>query len=110
MCVPATTIDLSTQANIDQVKTTHVHLNWNVDFEGQVLYGNVVLDLVTLVDNVNKVVLDTSYLDIKSVSYGEEKLKVNKERRKEFFTQHVLTISRSYSINWLKGMLVWDLL
>lgn len=110
MCVPATTIDLSTQANIDQVKTTHVHLNWNVDFERQVLYGNVVLDLVTLVDNVNKVVLDTSYLDIKSVSYGEEKLKVNKERRKEFFTQHVLTISRSYSINWLKGMLVWDLL
>lgn len=85
MCVPAATIDLSTQANIDQVKTTHVHLNWNVDFESQVLFGNVVLDLVTLVDNVNKVVLDTSYLDIKSVSYGEEKLKVKQREAKRIF-------------------------
>lgn len=76
MCIPAATIDLSTQANIDQVKTTHLHLNWNVDFENQNLHGNVVLDLVTLVDNVDKVVLDTSYLEIKSVSFGKESLKV----------------------------------
>lgn len=77
MCIPTSTIDLSTQANIDQVKTTHLHLNWNVDFEAQNLNGNVVLDLVTLVDNVNKVVLDTSYLDIKSISLGQDKLKVH---------------------------------
>lgn len=77
MCVPAATIDLSSQANVEQVKTSHLHLNWNVDFETQILYGNVVLDLVTLVDNVNKVILDTSYLDIQSVTLGEkEKLKV----------------------------------
>lgn len=76
MCIPASTIDLSTQANIDQVKTTHLHLNWNVDFEAQVLNGNVVLDLVTLVDNVNKIVLDTSYLDIKSIQLGQDQLKV----------------------------------
>ncbi|GAA5813641.1 hypothetical protein MFLAVUS_007125 [Mucor flavus] len=75
MCIPASTIDLSTQANIDQVKTTHLHLNWNVDFEAQVLNGNVVLDLVTLVDNVNKIVLDTSYLDIKSIQLGQDQLK-----------------------------------
>lgn len=78
MCVPSATIDLSSQANVDQVKTTHLHLNWNVDFKSQILYGNVVLDLVTLVENVNKVVLDTSYLDIQSVTLGEsESLKVN---------------------------------
>lgn len=77
MCVPPATIDLSTQANIDQVKTTHLHLNWIVDFENQNLHGNVVLDLVTLVDNVDKVVLDTSYLEIKSVSFGKESLKVS---------------------------------
>ncbi|KAG2191809.1 hypothetical protein INT47_011933 [Mucor saturninus] len=71
MCVPSATIDLSSQANIDQVKTTHLHLNWNVDFKSQILYGNVVLDLVTSVENVNKVVLDTSYLDIQSVTLGE---------------------------------------
>ncbi|KAG1053875.1 hypothetical protein G6F43_004074 [Rhizopus delemar] len=75
MCVPAATIDLSTQANIDQVKTTHVHLNWNVDFVGQILFGNVVLDLITLVDQVDKVILDTSYLNIQSVSLEEHDLK-----------------------------------
>ncbi|KAI7890724.1 peptidase family M1-domain-containing protein [Mucor mucedo] len=72
MCVPSATIDLSSQANIDQVKTTHLHLNWNVDFKSQILYGSVVLDLVTSVENVNKVVLDTSYLDIQSVTLGEK--------------------------------------
>lgn len=77
MCVPPATIDLSTQANIDQVKTTHLHLNWIVDFENQNLHGNVVLDLVTLVDHVDKVVLDTSYLEIKSVTFGKESLKVS---------------------------------
>lgn len=78
MCIPSATIDLSTQANIDQVKTIHVHLNWNVDFDTQLIYGNVVMDMVTLVDNVNKVVLDTSYLDINSASVvgKEENLKV----------------------------------
>lgn len=79
MCIPSATIDLSTQANVEQVKTTHLHLNWNVDFESKILYGNVVLDMVTLVDNVNKVILDTSYLDIQSVTLGEkESLKVLK--------------------------------
>ncbi|GAN09171.1 leukotriene A4 hydrolase/aminopeptidase [Mucor ambiguus] len=81
MCVPPATIDLSTQANIDQVKTTHLHLNWIVDFENQNLHGNVVLDLVTLVDHVDKVVLDTSYLEIKSVTFGKESLKFNVAER-----------------------------
>lgn len=77
MCVPSATIDLSSQANIEQVKTAHLHLNWNVDFDTQILHGNVVLDMITLVDNVNKVILDTSYLEIKSVTLGEkESLKV----------------------------------
>jgi leukotriene-A4 hydrolase len=85
MCVSSATIDLSTQANIDEIKTTHVHLNWNVDFENQNLHGNVMLDLQTLVDNVDNVVLDTSYLDIKAVYFGEKilKVKVTLVRRKD---------------------------
>ncbi|KAI9486963.1 MAG: peptidase family M1-domain-containing protein [Benjaminiella poitrasii] len=75
MCIPSSTVDLSTQANLDQIKTTHIHLNWNVDFEKQNLHGNVVLDLVTLIDNVDKIILDTSYLDIKTVTFGEQNLK-----------------------------------
>jgi leukotriene-A4 hydrolase len=76
MCVSPATVDLSTQANIDQVKTSHIHLNWNIDFETQIISGNVLLDLVSLVDNLDKVVLDTSYLNIHSVTLGEQSLKV----------------------------------
>ncbi|KAI9280416.1 peptidase family M1-domain-containing protein [Sporodiniella umbellata] len=75
MCVSPATVDLSTQANIDQVKTSHVHLNWNVDFQQGILSGNVVLDLVTLAQKVDKVILDTSYLDIQSVYWEEHELK-----------------------------------
>lgn len=73
---PVSAIDVSTQANIDQIKTKHIHLDWNVDFENQNLNGDAVLDLVTLVDNVDEIILDTKYLDIKSVSFGDKKLKV----------------------------------
>lgn len=76
MCIPRTAIDISTQANIDQVKTTHIHLNWNVDFKQQIIYGNVVLSMVTLVNEVDKITLDTRYLDVKSVSMEEQSLKV----------------------------------
>lgn len=79
MCISAATIDYSTQANIDQVKTTHVHLDWHVDFNRKVISGHVALDLYTLVDHVDKVILDTSYLDIKSVAVNGENAKVNIE-------------------------------
>ncbi|CAO3688041.1 unnamed protein product [Rhizopus stolonifer] len=83
MCVSAATIDLSTQANIEQIKTSHVHLNWNVNFDRQILSGHVLLNLVTLVDQVKKVVLDTSYLDIQSVSLEERELKFTVAERYE---------------------------
>ncbi|KAI8386909.1 peptidase family M1-domain-containing protein [Blakeslea trispora] len=81
MCIPSKTIDLSTQANIDQVKTSHIHLNWNVDFENQNIHGHVLLDMLTLVDGLDKIVLDTSYLEIKSVFLGEENLKFHVAER-----------------------------
>lgn len=83
MCISAATIDYSTQANIDQVKTTHVHLDWHVDFNRKVIFGHAALDLYTLVDHLDKVVLDTSYLDIKSVAVNGENAKVNLESLKQ---------------------------
>ncbi|KAI8967114.1 peptidase family M1-domain-containing protein [Mycotypha africana] len=78
---PRQTVDVSTQANIDQVLTKHLHLNWNVDFENKNIHGSVRLNLVSLVDNVEKVILDTSYLDIKSVMYGKDSLKFDVAER-----------------------------
>ncbi|KAI8992346.1 peptidase family M1-domain-containing protein [Pilobolus umbonatus] len=73
--------DPSTQANIKQVITEHIHLNWSVDFSKHILKGNVMLDLKTLVDNVDRVVLDTSYLDIQSISLDGHLMEFTLEKR-----------------------------
>ncbi|CAO3637411.1 unnamed protein product [Cunninghamella blakesleeana] len=67
--------DPSSLANLKQVKSTHLHLNWTISFEKKNIAGHVIIDLVTLEDNVDKVVLDTSYLDIQRVSYEGQDLK-----------------------------------
>ncbi|CAG8798756.1 7031_t:CDS:2, partial [Gigaspora rosea] len=59
------------------VKTTHLDLNFIVDFERKILDAVVTLKLVTLVDNVNEIILDTRYLNIKSVSCCGAQLKHN---------------------------------
>jgi aminopeptidase N len=70
-------IDPSSLSNLDQVVTKHVHFNWTISFTEKKIGGNVVLDLVTLVPNVEKVVLDSSYLDLKNVSLNDHSLKVS---------------------------------
>ena len=37
--------DNSTFSNIEQIATTHFHLDWNVDFDRQVISGVVTHDL-----------------------------------------------------------------
>ncbi|CAG8640877.1 28603_t:CDS:10 [Dentiscutata erythropus] len=77
--------DPNTLSNIDEVKTTHLDLNFIVDFERKILDAVVILKLVTLVDNVNKVILDTSHLNIKSASCSGVQLKHHLEDRNEKF-------------------------
>lgn len=69
-------IDPSSLSNLDQVVTKHVHFNWTILFAEKKIAGNVVLNVTTLVPNVSKVVLDTSYLDIKGVSVNGQSLQV----------------------------------
>lgn len=68
--------DPSSLANLSEVKTTHLHLDWTIDFEQKRIRGHVLLDLTTLEPNVNQVILDTSYLDLKSVTLNEKSLDV----------------------------------
>lgn len=73
-------IDPSSLSNLDQVLTKHVHFNWTISFTEKKIGGSVVLDLVTLVPNVNQVILDTSYLDLKGVSLNGQSLQVSSKR------------------------------
>ena len=70
--------DPSSYANINDVQTTHLHLDLTVDFTKKVLSGSVTLDLVAVVSDVSNVILDTRYVDVRSVHYGTNtSLKVN---------------------------------
>jgi leukotriene-A4 hydrolase len=69
--------DPNTSSNINEVQTTHLELNLKVDFERKILDGSVILSLIALADNINKVILDTRNLDVKSVSQNGKELKVN---------------------------------
>lgn len=69
-------IDPSSLANLSEVTTQHLHFNWTISFTEKKIYGHVLLDLVTVAPDVNKVVLDTSYLDLQSVSLNGNPLEV----------------------------------
>ncbi|XP_072026586.1 leukotriene A-4 hydrolase-like isoform X2 [Amphiura filiformis] len=52
---------------VDQIVTTKLNLDWDVDFEKKTLSGNVKLDVKILKDGVGKLVLDTRDLSISGV-------------------------------------------
>lgn len=63
--------DPSTQSNYDAWVTRHTTVNFEVDFESQALKGSVVLELESRTDSQSReIVLDSSYVDVRSVKVG----------------------------------------
>jgi leukotriene-A4 hydrolase len=58
--------DRATLSNYRDVRTTHIDLDWTIDWKHQVIFGQAVLNLVATND-VDHVKLDSSYLDIKDI-------------------------------------------
>ncbi|KAF2094168.1 leukotriene A-4 hydrolase [Rhizodiscina lignyota] len=75
--------DPNTLSNYDDVRTTHVVANFEIDFEKKRLVGSVLLKLKSLTDNLKSVVLDTSYLDIESVGVEDRTSKFTVAPRSE---------------------------
>ncbi|RKO96295.1 hypothetical protein CXG81DRAFT_25310 [Caulochytrium protostelioides] len=65
--IPASKLDPSSFANQDEIKTTHFHLEWDVDFATQIITGSVAHTLVALAERVERVIFDTSGLTVRSV-------------------------------------------
>ena len=61
--------DSSSYANIDEVITEHIALDFEVDFDNKNFDGNVVLSMLTVADGVNSVFLDSAGLDVHKVDY-----------------------------------------
>lgn len=68
--------DPTSLSNLKEVKTNHIHLDLVVNFITKTLTGSAELTVQALTDSVTKVVLDTSYIDIHSVTLAGKSLKV----------------------------------
>jgi leukotriene-A4 hydrolase len=62
-------IDNSTNANMDEVTTKHLHLDLNLDFDKKIANGSVTLTMNSLVDNLESIKLDARYLNINDVRF-----------------------------------------
>ncbi|CAG8485221.1 8100_t:CDS:10 [Diversispora eburnea] len=92
--------DPNTLSNITEVQTTHIDLNFNVNFKQKNIDANVVLKLVSLVDNVNKVILDTNHLNIKHVLFSGVNLKYTKAPQDEKFgSALIIDLNKQLPIN-----------
>lgn len=68
--------DPNTLSNYNNFRTTHTHVDFSVDFEKRLMKGSVLLTLQSLTEGeMDKVVLDTSYLQINGVKHGSKSLK-----------------------------------
>jgi leukotriene-A4 hydrolase len=67
-------IDNSTNANIEDVVTEHIHLDTQLDFEEKVMVGDVTLSMKILNSSFTEVVLDSRFLNISNASYNGKSL------------------------------------
>ncbi|GAA5829465.1 hypothetical protein JCM5353_001344 [Sporobolomyces roseus] len=64
--------DPATQSNYNDIRTTHLHLDWTVDFSQSFIRGSVVHSLVARKDQIDHVVFDSSFISIKKITTVEE--------------------------------------
>jgi len=67
----------ATQSNYNDIRTTHLHLDWTVDFSQSFIRGSVIHSLVARKDKINEVVFDSSYISIKKVTLVEGEKEVS---------------------------------
>ncbi|KAI5450536.1 Leucyl aminopeptidase yscIV [Naganishia albida] len=76
--------DNATLSNYHQLRTTHTHLDWSIDWPRQLISGTATLTLKPAGKGaVNEVVLDTSFLDIRAVTVDAADVKWTKAERIE---------------------------
>ncbi|KAK9899275.1 hypothetical protein P389DRAFT_150549 [Cystobasidium minutum MCA 4210] len=60
--------DPASQSNYLSVRTTHLDLDWSVDWTARIISGSITHTVQAAHDDVEEVIFDSSYLAIKSVS------------------------------------------
>ncbi|KDN39017.1 hypothetical protein K437DRAFT_228230 [Tilletiaria anomala UBC 951] len=67
--------DRHTLSNIAQIYSTHLHVDWLIDWDGKRIEGSVEHELRVAHAAIEHVVLDTSYLDIRRVEIDGKEVK-----------------------------------
>lgn len=71
--------DLATFSNYTEIKTTHIDVEWAIDWSKQVIGGSCSLRMEVIAKEVNEAVLDVSYLDLKKVEIeGKEAVRAQR--------------------------------
>ncbi|TPX36075.1 leukotriene-A4 hydrolase [Synchytrium endobioticum] len=78
--------DPSSCTNSDEVHTTHMHISLTADFQKRILRdASVTLHVKAITDAVSSMSLDTSFLNIKSVTHGHQPLQFHVAPRHKVF-------------------------
>lgn len=74
--------DNSTLSNYHLFRTTHIHLDWTIDWTKQLIHGSATLSIrKTGGEGEGELVLDSSYLDVRGVEVEGEEVKVRMTAR-----------------------------
>lgn len=57
--------DPNTNSNYEEVKTSHISIDFDIDFENKMLSGSVGLKMKVLTDSLKQVILDTRLVEPK---------------------------------------------
>lgn len=74
--------DIHSHGNLLEIKPKHIDIDWTVDWKKRIIFGKVTHTIQVTRDGADRFILDTSFLDIKSVSIGSEELKWSLGKRK----------------------------
>ncbi len=68
--------DPASLSNFADLLTQHIQLDWTIDWTKQLIHGSVTLTLKPTNGEVDKVVLDTSHLNISAIKVDGTDVKV----------------------------------
>ncbi|TIB91004.1 hypothetical protein E3Q06_00076 [Wallemia mellicola] len=71
---PKTTPDEATQSNYEDISSTHLSLDWHINWKSSKIIGSVTHALISHKDVVKELHLDASYLEIHRVHINDKKL------------------------------------
>lgn len=66
-------IDNATQSNYNDISSTHINLDWTVDWKSQTISGSIHHIMTVHTNNITQAIFDSSYLSISRITNKDDK-------------------------------------